>query len=118
MGKNILFAIIVLLLAGCTMGKRQVNSLDLRNIQGKLVIGVTTEQQLLEILGPPSLVDMRTMNGRTIYYYWAEKLRNKSLYLGVYNYWNVDIQYERAMFVFDNQKGVLENYGISKEKQD
>lgn len=111
--KIIVLLVICAFFAGCTMGYRNVGTPDKwQQIKASLKIGVTTEANLLELLGPPSLMDVRHMKKQKVYYYWVERLKNKSIYLLVYNYWRVDIKYDRAMFVFD-ENGLLKYYGIS-----
>jgi hypothetical protein len=113
MYQRILSVLCMSFLLGCTMGYRNVGtSHKWQTIEHQIKIGVTTESDLLKSLGPPSLMDMRSMSGKTIYYYWMERLKNRSLYLLLYNYWDVDIKYDKAMFIF-NKNGVLEYYGIS-----
>ncbi len=108
---HFLLFFIPLFLLACTIGSREVGTSKQWSFD-KIQLNITTEKQVLESFGPPSLIDIKSMKERTIYYYWVEKLKNKSLYLFVYNYWNVDIKYDRAMFIF-NKDGILEYYGVS-----
>jgi len=108
---NLVLFLLPLFFMGCTMGNREVGTSKQWSFD-KIQLKTTTEKQLLEVFGPPSLIDIKSMKDRTVYYYWVERLKNKSLYLFVYNYWNVDIKYDRAMFVF-NKEGILEYYGVS-----
>lgn len=110
MKTSLVFLACVVLL-GCTMGSRDVGASQQWSFE-KIQINTTTEKQVLELFGPPSLIDIKSMKDRTIYYYWVEKLKNRSLYLLFYNYWRIDIQYDRAMFIF-NKNGILEYYGVS-----
>ncbi len=116
MKKIFLFLGVCFFFFGCTVGERRVGeskSWDSR--LGQVKTGVTTEDQLIQLMGPPSLMDVKNMSNRTVYYYWMERLQNKSLYLFFYNHWDIDVQYDRAMFVFE--KGVLQSYGTSRNVQ-
>ncbi|BBM85246.1 hypothetical protein [Candidatus Uabimicrobium amorphum] len=108
------FMMMIIFISGCTFGERRVGSSDKwQSAISQVKVKQTTEAELIQIFGPPALTDVKTIKDHVVYYYWMEKLKNRSLYLFVYNYWDIDIQYDRAMFVFKD--GVLQSYGISRD---
>jgi len=74
--------------------------------------GKTTETQILELLGPPSQV--LHLGDQVIFYYIMEKTEGKGGYLLIYNWKNKKVIYDRAIFIFDNNR-VLKDYAMSKE---
>lgn len=73
-------------------------------------VGKTTEQDVLNALGPPS--QLIALQDETVYYYMLEEARTKIMILIVYNQARARVNYDRAMFIFDKQ-GVLTKYSIS-----
>ena len=59
----------------------------------------TTRRQVLTALGPPSQVI--SLDDETVLYYLFEKSRGEALILLVYNRFDVDTRYDRAVFFFD-----------------
>jgi outer membrane protein assembly factor BamE (lipoprotein component of BamABCDE complex) len=77
--------------------------------------GVTTQQQVLAQLGPPSQVI--ALPDKIVFYYLFEETKGRLLFLIVYNQANTDITYDRAIFFF-NKNGVLETYAFSKKEHE
>ena len=61
--------------------------------------GETTRSDVLKVLGPPSQVI--TMDDETVLYYLYEKRQGEGLILIVYNRFDVESNYDRAVFFFD-----------------
>ena len=75
---------------------------------------VTTQQQVLAQLGPPSqLIALPT---KTVFYYLFEETKGRLLFLILYNQANTDITYDRAIFFF-NKDSILETYSFSKKRE-
>jgi outer membrane protein assembly factor BamE (lipoprotein component of BamABCDE complex) len=77
--------------------------------------GVTTQQQVLAQLGPPSQII--ALSAKTVFYYLFEETKGRLLFLILYNQANTDITYDRAIFFF-NKDGLLEAYAFSKKEDD
>jgi hypothetical protein len=75
---------------------------------------VTTEDEVLNQLGPPSQII--ALPDRTVFYYLFEKTNGKLLFLVLYNQATTHITYDRAIFFF-NQDHILEHYALSRIDQ-
>ena len=75
--------------------------------------GKSTEHDVLSALGPPSQV-ISTPN-RTLFYYLLEAKRSRGLILLIYNQTQERIEYDRAIFFF-NEQGYLTDFATSNEK--
>ncbi len=69
--------------------------------------GETTRQQVLEALGPPSQII--SLESESALYYLFERSRGNGLILIVYNRFERDTDYDRAVFFFDAEDR-LTNY--------
>lgn len=90
------------LIAGCAQysNERGIDA-QWRNLAAvKLVRGQTTRADVLEWLGPPSQVI--ALDDETILYYLFERSAGVGLVLIVYNRFDVDTRYDRAIFFFDD----------------
>lgn len=90
------------LIAGCAQysNERGIDA-QWRNLAAvKLVRGQTTRADVLEWLGPPSQVI--ALDDETILYYLFERSAGVGLILIVYNRFDVDTRYDRAIFFFDD----------------
>lgn len=72
--------------------------------------GTTTEQDILDVLGPPS--QLIALNDEVVYYYMLEKTKKRTMIFFVYNTVRQKVAYDRAMFIFD-QAGVLKKFSLS-----
>lgn len=61
--------------------------------------GVTTRGDVMEALGPPS--QLLSLGDETVLYYLNESSNGKGLILVLYNRFEVDADYDRAVFIFD-----------------
>jgi outer membrane protein assembly factor BamE (lipoprotein component of BamABCDE complex) len=61
--------------------------------------GETTRREVLTVFGPPSQVI--SMGDETVLYYLYEKTAGEGLILIVYNRFDVQTKYDRAVFFFD-----------------
>jgi len=77
--------------------------------------GVTTQSDVLELLGPPS--QLINLEKQVVFYYLAQQRKGKGMILIVYNQMEEKHQYDRAIFFFD-QDGVLQEVSYSKEVND
>jgi len=76
--------------------------------------GVTTQDEVLDQLGPPSQII--ALPDRTVFYYLFEKTNGKLLFLILYNQATTSITYDRAIFFF-NLDHILEHYALSRIDQ-
>lgn len=72
-----------------------------------LVRGETSRSEVLSLLGPPSQVI--ALGDETVFYYLNEHADGSGLLLVLYNRFEVDTRYDRAIFFFDGQ-GRLTDY--------
>ena len=77
-------------------------------------IGVSTQSDIMEALGPPSQII--TGGDGDIFYYLHETSSGTGIVLIVYNQLRLTTQYDRAIFFFDSA-GVLQDYAISESPQ-
>ena len=74
--------------------------------------GVTTQSEVLELLGPPS--QLIGLEEQTVYYYLMQKTSGKGKIFILWNQVEADSKYDRAIFFFDLD-GVLQEFAFSKE---
>jgi hypothetical protein len=77
--------------------------------------GITTQQDVLAQLGPPSQII--ALPAHTVFYYLFEETKGRLLFLVLYNQANTNITYDRAIFFF-HQDGILATYAFSKKEPD
>lgn len=106
---------LALLAPGCASRQSQlgVKNLWRDNDSAKFEKGITTQSDVMQVLGPPSQVI--GLRDQTIFYYLREQLKSKSLVLVVYNDTREQITYDRAIFFFDTE-GILKDYAFSDEQ--
>lgn len=75
--------------------------------------GVTTQADVLELLGPPS--QLINLNDQTVFYYLTEKTSGKGMIFIVWNQVSAESEYDRAIFFFDTD-GILQEFAYSKEQ--
>jgi outer membrane protein assembly factor BamE (lipoprotein component of BamABCDE complex) len=75
--------------------------------------GVSTQEDVLKALGPPS--QLIALGDQTVFYYLLEMRRTRSAVLIVYNRTRTDIRYDRAIFFFDKE-GRLTEFSTSHER--
>lgn len=75
--------------------------------------GVTTQADVLELLGPPS--QLIGLADQTVYYYLTEKTSGSGVIFIVWNQIDVESRYDRAVFFF-GEDGILEEFAYSKEQ--
>ena len=117
-GKRLLifiFGILLFQVTGCfsTSGEKGVVN-KWRDPELPVIVGgVTTQSEILELLGPPSqIIDMGDQN---IFYYMLEKSVSKGTFLIIFNWKDAKVTYDRAIFFFNDQ-GILTDYAFSSEK--
>lgn len=74
--------------------------------------GVTTQSEVLGLLGPPS--QLISLKEQTVYYYLTQKTSGKGQIFILWNQVEADSKYDRAIFFFDLE-GVLQEFAFSKE---
>lgn len=75
-------------------------------------IGLTTQSDVMDLLGPPSQVI--ALGERTLFYYLREQQKFESFSLIVYAQSKEQIGYDRAIFFF-NPDGTLQDFALSQE---
>lgn len=105
---------LLLILAGCASysGDNGVENVWRSEHTPEWKIGETTEQDVAEVLGPPS--QLIALNDQNVYYYLREHRAGKGLILLIYNWGHQKLTYDRAVFFFD-KKGTLTKYSYSPE---
>ncbi len=74
--------------------------------------GVTTQSDVLELLGPPS--QMIALHDQTVFYYLAQKSKGQGKIFIVWNQAREENLYDRAIFFFDTE-GILQEVSYSEE---
>jgi hypothetical protein len=74
-------------------------------------IGETTDQDILNTLGPPS--QLIALNDEVVYYYMLEKTKKRTMIFFIYNTTKQNVTYDRAMFIFDKAGG-LQKFSLSQ----
>ncbi len=69
-------------------------------------VGVTTRSEVLTELGPPSQII--SLDDETVLYYLYEKSEGEGFILIVYNRFEVETEYDRAVFFFDGNDRLTE----------
>jgi outer membrane protein assembly factor BamE (lipoprotein component of BamABCDE complex) len=75
--------------------------------------GVTTQADVLDLLGPPS--QLISLQDQTVYYYLTEVTSGEGKIFIVWNQISADTRYDRAIFFF-GADGVLQEFAFSKEQ--
>jgi outer membrane protein assembly factor BamE (lipoprotein component of BamABCDE complex) len=103
-----LLVAINLLLVGCAQysDKRGVEVTWDAAVMDTMVKGQTTRAEVLVALGPPSQII--ALGDETVLYYLFEKSDGEGLILIVYNQFEVETRYDRAVFFFDSNDQLTE----------
>lgn len=90
------------LLQACAQyeNKRGVDVRWQDSVTSQLTRGSSTRADVLKLLGPPSQVI--SLDGETALYYLFEHARGEGLILILYNRTEIETQYDRAIFFFDD----------------
>lgn len=105
---------VLALLAGCV----NYESVDgVSNIWREVPVeqfqkGVTTQSDVLELLGPPS--QMIALHNQTVFYYLAQRSKGQGKIFIVWNQAREENLYDRAIFFFDTE-AVLQEVSYSEE---
>lgn len=100
------------LLAGCSIANRRAGIPNRwHENRAAFKTGSTTEQDVLDLLGPPS--HLMEIHERTVFYYLLEKDHTEGLFLIFFNYTDTDARFDRAVFIFD-QARILEEFALSR----
>lgn len=71
--------------------------------------GVSTRADVMAALGPPS--QLVSLGDETVLYYLNESTRGRGLTLLVYSRFEVDANYDRAVFIFDRNERLTDYSG-------
>lgn len=96
---------------GCVNYTRESGVENLWRQPQSFINGSTTSKQVLAAIGPPSQV--MAVGDKTIYYYLKEHVTRQGLILLIYNNTEEVSQFDRAIFIF-NQQDILEDFAYSK----
>jgi len=75
--------------------------------------GVTTQTDVINLLGPPS--QLISLKDQMVFYYLREVTRGKGIIFILYNIISTQVTYDRAIFFFDRE-GILTEYVYSIEQ--
>jgi len=110
---QVIIAVLLLtLLSACVNYNRDSGVENLWRQPQSFDKGVTTSQEVLVALGPPSQV--LSVSNQTIYYYLKEAVTREGLILIIYNETTEVSTFDRAIFFF-NEQGVLVDFSYSKQ---
>jgi outer membrane protein assembly factor BamE (lipoprotein component of BamABCDE complex) len=74
--------------------------------------GVTSQSEVLDVLGPPS--QLINLDNQVVFYYLAQQNEGRGKAFIVWNQLSEERRYDRAIFFFDPD-GVLQEVAYSKE---
>jgi len=105
---------VILVLVGCSSDKGYsgVDNVWRSTNPPAWKVGITTETDVIDALGPPS--QLISLEKETVYYYLREERKSFGVFLLVYNWKNQTLAYDRAIFFFD-QQGKLTKQSYSLE---
>ncbi len=112
---TLIVASLVLLSSGCT----SFASVDgVSNLWREVPVnqfqkGVTTQSDVLQLLGPPS--QLINLHNQTVFYYLTEQTVGQGKIFIIWNQISAESEYDRAIFFFDTD-GVLQELAYSKEE--
>lgn len=126
---------LAILLPGCFMVRGYVDRpIDADRIQ-RLQRGVTTKQEVLELFGPPQLIDARELVAvgdlfgmdsdpppleqivsARFFRYQYTRGNGSALILGLFNYVEGDVKSDTLLIFFDG-KGVVEDYAVARDTE-
>jgi hypothetical protein len=72
--------------------------------------GVSTQDEVLRALGPPS--QLIPLKDQVVFYYMLERHDGRDFYLILYNRRSDSVYYDRAIFFFDDE-GILSHHAYS-----
>ena len=75
--------------------------------------GVTTQADILDLLGPPS--QLINLQDQTVFYYLTQEMSGTGQIFIIWNQVSAKSRYDRAIFFFDVD-GVLQEFAYSKEQ--
>tara|TARA_R110001599_G_scaffold353231_1_gene591089 strand:+ start:177224 stop:177595 length:372 start_codon:yes stop_codon:yes gene_type:complete len=106
---GIIACLFAAVLAGCAQyeNKRGVEVTWQDDVTRHLVPGKTSRKEVLKLLGPPSQVI--SLEEETVLYYLFERATGSGVILILYNRFQVDTHYDRAILFFD-ANDVLTDY--------
>jgi hypothetical protein len=109
---SLLLSLSVMSGTGCTntRSERGIDPAWNRLSTDAVIVGKSTQSDVLDALGPPSQVINHERG--TIFYYLHEQAQTRALILILYNTAQTDTSYDRAIFFFDRD-GVLSDYAIA-----
>jgi outer membrane protein assembly factor BamE (lipoprotein component of BamABCDE complex) len=107
----IILTLLLSLLSGCVHYSRDSGVENLWRQPQAFTSRVTTSQQVLTALGPPSQV--LSVGKQTVYYYLKEQVTRQGLVLLIYNETTEVSIFDRAIFFF-NEQGILVDFSYSQ----
>lgn len=82
------------------------------DLAARIEVGTTSQQDVIGLFGPPT--GIIELHEKTVFAYVLRYDYTTGLTLVVFNYYDTDIHYDRAVFFFDADE-VLETYSFSKK---
>ncbi len=103
-----------LLVAGCSIAHRHDGTPNewRSELAAGIEVGATTQQDIIGLFGPPA--GIIELHDKSVFTYVLRYDYTTGLTLVVFNYYDTDIHYDRAVFFFGPDE-VLETYSFSKQ---
>lgn len=111
--------IVLMLITGCTIGRVYVGSELQGNPSEKLVSGQTTKSQVLDIFGPPDLIQRQHDGDIFLYAYIRRNYSKLAIqepiitHLQFFTYSNIQEKKDNLVILFDRE-GIVKNYGFQR----
>ena len=97
---RLFFVLLLAGLAGCAQYQNTRGVEVTWSEAPQFAVGETTRSDVLKVLGPPSQVV--ALGDETVLYYLRERGDGEALILVVYNRFQLDQRYDRAIYFFDS----------------
>jgi hypothetical protein len=116
MGRVLLGALTLMVSVGCTRvhTEKGIEPTWLEVDPTTFRVDVSTQSDVLEVLGPPSQI-ISHRDGAIFYYLHEEAVGSGVIFI-LYNQGHLNTRYDRAIFFFD-AAGVLQDYAFSDPPQ-
>jgi outer membrane protein assembly factor BamE (lipoprotein component of BamABCDE complex) len=111
--------IILVLITGCTIGRVYVGSELQSNPSEKIISGQTTKSQVLEIFGPPDLIQRQHDGDIFVYAYIRRNYSKLAIQepivtnLQIFAYSKIQEKKDNLVILFDRE-GTVKNFGFQR----
>lgn len=112
-------SILMVLIAGCTIGRVYVGSELQFNPSEKIVSGQTNKSQVLDVFGAPDLIQRQHDGDVFVYVYLRRNYSKLAIqepvvtHVQIFNYSNIQEKKDNLVILFDRE-GTVKNFGFQR----